>query len=62
MPWAHGSHELEWYRFAHRATPRQLVTVYPSQRSNRRICMSWMVLAVGGALAVGDDGIADVLP
>ena len=24
MPWAGRSHELEWYRFAHRATPRQL--------------------------------------
>jgi hypothetical protein len=24
MPWANRSHELEWYGFAHRATPRQL--------------------------------------
>jgi hypothetical protein len=24
MPWVNRSHELEWYRFAHRATPRQL--------------------------------------
>jgi hypothetical protein len=24
MAWAGRSHELEWYRFAHRATPRQL--------------------------------------
>jgi hypothetical protein len=24
MAWAGHSHELEWYRFAHRATPRQL--------------------------------------
>jgi hypothetical protein len=24
MPWAGRSHEPEWYRFVHRATPRQL--------------------------------------
>jgi len=24
MPWVNRSHDLEWYRFAHRATPRQL--------------------------------------
>ena len=24
MPWVNRSHEPEWYRFAHRATPRQL--------------------------------------
>ena len=24
MPWPSRSHELEWYRFVHRATPRQL--------------------------------------
>jgi hypothetical protein len=24
MAWASRSHQIEWYRFAHRATPRQL--------------------------------------
>jgi hypothetical protein len=27
MPWAGRSHEPGWYRFAHRATPRQLALV-----------------------------------